>query len=139
MSECNCTQQVNIYNGVCGGCLLPLHGIIHNEGGSIIKMTAAKIHDVNDGDELIAEELANMLAPLTRNPDTIEACQFVRQSIRQAFKVGLVYSKSKYGTREQGIAECLALLEGANKTPMALRNPGQWAEYIRSKIAKTEG
>ena len=32
--------------------------------------------------------------------------------IEKVFEAALEYAKTKYGTREQGIAECLALLEG---------------------------
>jgi hypothetical protein len=36
MSVCNCKSSHDVFNGVCGRCLMPLYGTSHNENGTMI-------------------------------------------------------------------------------------------------------
>lgn len=35
--NCNCKKSSNVFNGVCGKCLLPLKGVLHDPNGVIIE------------------------------------------------------------------------------------------------------
>lgn len=36
MSVCNCKHSSDVFNGVCGRCLMPLYGTSHNENGTML-------------------------------------------------------------------------------------------------------
>jgi hypothetical protein len=40
--NCKCKLSQNVYNGVCGKCLLPLPGAVHSEDGTLLKISFQK-------------------------------------------------------------------------------------------------
>jgi hypothetical protein len=40
--RCKCKKPVNVFNGICGGCLMALRGTVHAEDGKLIKYRKPK-------------------------------------------------------------------------------------------------
>lgn len=43
---CKCPMAVNVFNGVCGGCLMPLDHSPREEGGSLIKTGKSRLKEL---------------------------------------------------------------------------------------------
>jgi hypothetical protein len=58
MRSCECPRPLSVFNGVCGGCLLPLAGSVHGSRGALIEApTPSKDEEIrrltSERDELV--------------------------------------------------------------------------------------